>query len=79
MIWERYVSVVIMLANIYEQDRCTYDEKNVKQKKKCDTYWPEEVNKPILFGEMLVTLVKETVNRDFIVRKLIVETVRIQR
>lgn len=75
MVWERYVGVVIMLANIYEQDKCMYDQKRVKQNKKCDLYWPEVPGKPILYGEMLVTLIKEYNRGDYIVRKLIVETV----
>lgn len=67
-----------MLANVYEHDqRCVYDEKmKTKGNKKCDQYWPEVLNKPQLYGEMLVTLTKIDEQKDYIVRHLIVETVR---
>jgi protein tyrosine phosphatase len=74
MVWERYVSVIIMLANIYEPDKCFYDEKKTNSKKKCDVYWPETPGK-LNYGDMIVTLVKEYDRGDYVVRKLVVEAV----
>lgn len=71
MVWERYVGVIVMLANVYE----SCDRMKVKNKK-CDQYWPDVPNKPQLYGEMLVTLVKEFDRGDFIVRRLVVEMVK---
>lgn len=57
MIWEQKVDIVVMLTKCMEKGR-----------KKCEQYWPERVQEPIYFGEIIVNMRSESVLADHVHR-----------
>jgi len=59
MIWEEKICVIVMLTRIMEDG-----------KKKCEQYWPSELQVPIEFGDFSITLSDEEVTKEITNRHL---------
>ncbi|XP_072045341.1 tyrosine-protein phosphatase 10D-like [Amphiura filiformis] len=57
MIWEHNVATVVMVTQLVE-----------KGKVKCDQYWPED-HKPVMYGDVQVTMTSSTEQQDWNVRE----------
>eukprot|EP00054_Salpingoeca_dolichothecata_P019738 m.123015 g.123015 ORF g.123015 m.123015 type:complete len:1312 (-) comp23370_c0_seq1:161-4096(-) len=57
LVWEHDSNLIVMVTNEIEKGR-----------RKCDRYWPSELNKSKTYGEYEVTLLKETTEENFIRR-----------
>ena len=92
MIWERYVTIIVMLSNIYEGPNAVcscytyffnfidlflyFSHFKENIRKKCDMYWPPKVGASLSYGDITVTLLSQSNKGDFIYRKMRIEAVR---
>ncbi|CAF0942939.1 unnamed protein product [Brachionus calyciflorus] len=72
MVWERYIGVIIMLANVYEDQRG-------QMRKKCDVYWPNVINEKKEYGPVSIRLVSKIEEDEYIIRKIVVEVDKIKQ
>ncbi|KAF6030563.1 hypothetical protein EB796_011144 [Bugula neritina] len=59
MIWEQNVTMIVMLTQLIERGR-----------KQCEQYWPETVEKPATYGDLVVTKRAESVLPEYTIRIL---------
>ncbi|CAD6194492.1 unnamed protein product [Caenorhabditis auriculariae] len=59
MVWQERCSIVVMITNMVEDGR-----------RKCDQYWPSNVNAHQTYGNYEISLVSETSNAHFVHRTL---------
>ncbi|KAF6031430.1 hypothetical protein EB796_010255 [Bugula neritina] len=57
MIWEQNVTMIVMLTQLIERGR-----------KQCEQYWPETVEKPATYGDLVVTKRAESVLPEYTIR-----------
>ncbi|XP_067950594.1 receptor-type tyrosine-protein phosphatase beta-like [Watersipora subatra] len=57
MVWEQNVSTIVMLTQLIEKNR-----------RKCEQYWPDEVDEGSAYGDLVVTLVSTSILPEYTIR-----------